>query len=143
MNGSKDRFDNQALFEILPYFSPIFRGEGVEIEKKRSLSIQRPPGDWSSPGDPSPTHQQLINMVLLLRFVLSFIFRCCIRYELLLYYFIELLYFACISFDILHVVSPSFQFSGFLLQKFPPRFGYSTSSASAAAGFPKKRYEGR
>ena len=34
LNGSKDsNLKNQAISEILPNFAPIFRGEGVEIEK--------------------------------------------------------------------------------------------------------------
>ena len=38
LNGSKDRnLKNQAISEILPNFAPIFRGGGVEIEKKWSL----------------------------------------------------------------------------------------------------------
>ena len=40
LNGSKDsNLKNQAISEILPNFAPIFRGGGVEIEKKWSLSI--------------------------------------------------------------------------------------------------------
>ena len=35
LNGSKDsNLKNQAISEILPNFAPIFRGEGMEIEKK-------------------------------------------------------------------------------------------------------------
>ena len=42
MNSSKDGIlKNQAISEILPNFAPIFRGEGVEIEKKCSLSIRK------------------------------------------------------------------------------------------------------
>ena len=35
LNGSKDiiNLKSQVIFEILPNFAPIFRGEGVEIEK--------------------------------------------------------------------------------------------------------------
>ena len=37
MNGSKDsNLKNREIFEILPNFAPIFRGEGVEIEKNCS-----------------------------------------------------------------------------------------------------------
>jgi len=40
LNGSKDsNLKNQVIFEILPNFAPIFRGEGVEIEKNWSTSI--------------------------------------------------------------------------------------------------------
>ena len=34
LNGSKDsNLKNQVIFEILPNFAPIFRGEGVEWRK--------------------------------------------------------------------------------------------------------------
>ena len=42
LNGSKDsNLKNQEIFEMLPNFAPIFGGEGVEIEKKWSLSIRK------------------------------------------------------------------------------------------------------
>ena len=43
LNGSKDSnlTIKHAIFEILPNFAPIFRGEGVEIEKKWSISIRK------------------------------------------------------------------------------------------------------
>ena len=42
LNGSKDsNLTINQFFEILHNFAPIFRGEGVEIEKKRSLSIRK------------------------------------------------------------------------------------------------------
>ena len=41
LNGSKDsNLKNRAIFEILPNIVPIFRGEGVEIEKNWSMLIR-------------------------------------------------------------------------------------------------------
>ena len=39
LHGSKDivNLKNRVIFQILPNFAPIFRGEGVEIEKLYTL----------------------------------------------------------------------------------------------------------
>ena len=41
LNGSKDiNLKNQAISAIFPKFAPIFRGGGVEIEKKFESTFQ-------------------------------------------------------------------------------------------------------